>query len=534
MIRRAAPLLLAALLAVGQMSAVRAVEVGAAEIPGVLWSGSRATGSVGGAVFDQVWRLVLTEPRVALVRLQGAVGAELGLYLFDATAASILTATPIEQSAQPGGTQRFSAALPAGTYYLDVNGRNPDRAYAFDLTVALIQDPTPPFLTVSIAGGAAKTNNLSPAVSIAGIDSLSGVEAMRLRVDEGEWGAWTTWSKNASVQFAATEGTHRVEAQVKNGADLISTTESDEITVDLTAPVGTLLSPSLFAVVSGARPTIRYQFSERLQRASWNSAALTIQDANGAFIRGVASYDPATRIGRYTVSSPLVAGVEYVVTQGGARDPAGNLAVIEPWVLSYQVKPKVSFIQANVTAIGERAARLAFNTTRLPAGSTLLLERRTLTASGVTWESAGQVTSTGAALQFVNVRSTASGAYALRFLGSATHQPALSSVINVVLAPQIAVLGTSAIRTVAPGNAQTISMQVLPAEVSDVVMVRYRCTAAFTACTVDARLPVTPDPNGTVSVSWIPAKGNWIWRAKTPATSTHRASTSAPIRFSVR
>jgi hypothetical protein len=534
MIRRVAPLLLAALLAVGQMSAVRAVEAGAAEIPGVLWSGSRATGSVGGAVFDQVWRLVLTEPRVALVRLQGAVGAELGLYLFDATAASVLTATPIEQSAQPGGTQRFSAALPAGTYYLDVNGRNPDRAYAFDLTVALIQDPTPPFLTVSIAGGAAKTNSLNPTVSIAGIDSLSGVEAMRLRVDAGEWGAWIPWSKNTTVQFAATEGTHRVEAQVKNGADLISTTERDEIELDLTAPVGTLLSPSLFAVVSGARPTIRYQLSESLQRASWNSTALTVQDANGAFIRGVASYNPATRIGSYTVSSPLVAGVEYVVTQGGARDPAGNLAVIEPWVLSYQVKPKVSFIQASVTAIGERAARLAFNTTRLPVGSTLLLERRTLTASGVTWESAGQVTSTGAALQFVNVRPTASGAYALRFVGSATHQPALSPVINVVLAPQIVALGTSAIRTVAPGSAQTVSVQVLPAEVRDLTMVRYRCNATFNACTVVERIPVTPNADGIASVSWAPTKGNWVWRAKTATTSAHRKASSTAIRFTVR
>jgi len=534
MVRRVAPLLLGALLAAAQIGGVRAEGPGTSDIPGVLWSGTRVTGSVGGSVYDNVWRLVLTEPRVVLVRLQGELGAELGLYLFDATATSVVTGTPIEQSAKPGGAQLFSAALASGTYYLNVNGRNPDRAYSFVLTLALIQDPTPPFLTVSIADGAAKTNNLSPTVSIAGVDSLSGIEAMRLRVDDGEWSSWMPWNTNTAVQFSAVEGTHQVEAQVKNGADLISTVERDQIDIDLTAPIGTLLSPSRFTVVSNARPTIRYKFSERLQRSSWNTSSLTIQDANGGVIRGIASYDPKTRIGSYTVSSPLVAGVEYVVTQGGARDPAGNFAVSEPWVLSRQIRPRISFAAMSMTAIGAQAARLPFTATRLPVGSTLLLERRIFTDDGVTWESAGQVTTSSSMLQFVNVRPAASGSYALRYLGSATHQPTLSPTINVVLAPKIAVLGEGGIRRVSVSSTQMISVQVLPAAVTDLLMVRYRCNDLFELCVAAERIPVTPDSAGVATVTWTPTEGKWIWRAKTPSSSAHRQATSSEIRFIVR
>jgi len=54
---------------------VRAAEDNAAEIPGTLWSGGRASGSVGGSSYDRVWRLVLTEARVALVQLRGEAGA---------------------------------------------------------------------------------------------------------------------------------------------------------------------------------------------------------------------------------------------------------------------------------------------------------------------------------------------------------------------------------------------------------------------------------------------------------------------------
>ncbi|MFM2104411.1 MAG: hypothetical protein RL006_578 [Chloroflexota bacterium] len=243
---------------------VRAAEDNAAEIPGTLWSGGRASGSVGGSSYDRVWRLVLTEARVALVQLRGEAGAELGLYLFDGSATSVVSGTPIKQSAQPGGSQGFAAPLAAGTYYLDVNGRNEERAYAFTLTVALILDPTPPFLSLDIADGAGRVSSSTVSVAVNAIESLSGLEEMRMRVDAGEWGAWQPFARTAQATFAETEGEHRVEMQVTNGAGLVSATASDTVILDLTAPVGTLITPNLSSLISVSRPTIRYQFTEPL------------------------------------------------------------------------------------------------------------------------------------------------------------------------------------------------------------------------------------------------------------------------------
>ncbi|NQW55835.1 MAG: hypothetical protein HQ458_03125, partial [Chloroflexi bacterium] len=226
----------------------RAAESGV-EIPGIAWPGRPVTSTVGGPVFDQVWRLELPQGRVALIRLDGASGSELGLYLFDETATSILSATPLKQSAKPGGAQRLTAVLPAGTYYLNVNGRNTDRAYRFTLSVTLIEDPTPAFVFAEIANGATRISDPETSVFIGASDSLSGVNAVRYRVDGGAWSEWRAPTGSHPVSFEATEGRHTVEAQARNGAELISDPALASVILDLTAPTGTLLAPASNDVV---------------------------------------------------------------------------------------------------------------------------------------------------------------------------------------------------------------------------------------------------------------------------------------------
>lgn len=105
MIRAHRLLLVAGLLAAfgGPAFPARAVDLDA-DIPGTLWNGGIARSSVGGTLYDRVWRIELPEGRVALLRLFGAKGAELGLYLFDASAASIRTATPCTSRHSKAGT----------------------------------------------------------------------------------------------------------------------------------------------------------------------------------------------------------------------------------------------------------------------------------------------------------------------------------------------------------------------------------------------------------------------------------------------
>lgn len=530
-----APLFFSLLLAVGaQGPAAQGVEDGSGDIPGTLWSGSRATGSVGGPVFDRVWRLVLPEARVAIVQLQGAAGAELGLYLFDSSITSVSTGVPIKQSAQPGGFQRFAAPLPAGTYYLNINGRNVDRAYGFSLTVALILDPTPPFISVSLAEGAARVGSTTVSVGVNATDSLSGVEQVRMRVDDREWAAWQPYSRTLLATLEAREGEHSVEVQVANGAGLLSPVARDLVTLDLTNPVGTLLSPSISSVISVSQPTIRYQFSEPLKRSTWNGAAISIQDADGNVIRGTGTYNPETKIGTYSVSDSLTAGVEYVVQEGSARDRAGNLIAIDPWVLSYRVRPRITLTQNQITAVGSSPVRILFSTESIPVGTELLLERLE-DPNGATWESAGQArVESGADLQRVTFSPQQSGTYHLRFIGSATRWPVVSGRIRVTLAPRIAVVGGLEARRAAVGSTQTATFRVFPASVTDLTLVRSQCNASFTSCTVVERIPVAPSADGTVTHNWTATAGNWTWRLRTPSNPLHREARSAPVRFSVR
>jgi hypothetical protein len=153
-------------------------EDNAAEIPGVPWVGRAVTGLIGAETVDKVWRLELPEGRVGIFRVTGEAGAELGLYLFDSSATSVLTATPLKTSAKAGSSQRFVSLLPAGTYYVNVNGRNVDRKYAFSLSISLIEDPTPPFISIVTASGKTRVSSTEVRMKVFASDGLSGVDAL--------------------------------------------------------------------------------------------------------------------------------------------------------------------------------------------------------------------------------------------------------------------------------------------------------------------------------------------------------------------
>jgi hypothetical protein len=188
-----ASLLVAGLLLGSAPQPVRA-EDNAAEIPGVPWVGRSVTGLIGAETIDKVWRLELPEGRVGIFRVTGEVGAELGLYLFDSSATSVLTATPLKQSAKAGAEQRFTVLLPAGTYYINVNGRNTDRQYAYSLLISLIEDPTPPFLSFVTANGNERVSSTEVRMKVFASDGLSGVEALRWRVDGGALSEWIEYT----------------------------------------------------------------------------------------------------------------------------------------------------------------------------------------------------------------------------------------------------------------------------------------------------------------------------------------------------
>jgi hypothetical protein len=512
----------------------RAAESGA-EIPGIAWPGVPLRSTVGGPIVDRVWRLELPQGRVALIRLSGTSGSELGLYLFDETATSLAAATPMKQSAKPGGAQRLTAVLPAGTYYLNVNGRNTDRAYRFTLSVTLLEDPTPAFVFAEIANGATRISDPETSVYIGASDSLSGVDAVRYRVDGGAWSEWRAPVTSHPVTFEATEGRHTVEAQARNGAELISDPALASVILDLTAPTGTLLAPASNDVVYTARPTIQYRFSEALQPTSWSTNGLTLQSLDGAIVGGSGSYSAATKTGRFTTAA-LTPGVEYVVQIGDATDLAGNPVLADAWTLTYLVPTSISTPQRTLAVAGDSEPTLRFRAVGVPAGALLVVERLETTETGtLRWEGVTTIAARGdGALQRVAITPDRSGRYAIRFPGSATHGTSRTASIDVTLTPSLTRLGGSAVREVALGAAATAEFRVDPSGISRGTLLRSRCTSTFSQCTVVERRPIEINGSGFVSVTWIPTAGTWSWQLQLKANELHEAALSARARFRVR
>jgi len=518
-------------------SAVRAIGADAPnEIPGLPWSGSSVTASVGGATVDRVWRIEVTSARQAILELSGATGAELGLYVFDATATSILTATPLRQSALPGAAQRLSVPLLPGTYYVDVNGRNTDRAYTFTLRLSLVVDPTPPFATVAIADGRSRISTPETTVKVTASDALSGIDALRTRVDGGAWGDWVAPATRLAVTLSEREGLHSVGLQARNGAGLVTTAVDDTVILDLTAPTVTLLAPTAGSIVRAATPTIRVRFSEAADAAAWLRGGLVVESPDGAQLFGAATYDAVTRIGSFIPSS-LVAGVDYVVRLGEARDVAGNYAVLEPWTITYVVPTRVRTFATTIAVPFGSAATFTFDTSGIEPGTPLTLERlEQLDGNTVIWEELQTFAALGnGRVQRIRVTPETSGTYIIRYSGAPGLAASRSADVRLNVVPVIRFgSGTVARRIVGVNKTTAFTFTVAPTTLTSATLVGSKCTAAFTNCRVALRLPATIDAAGKVRLTWRATKGFWSWQLRVGATTTTIAGASPVVRLTVR
>ncbi|MHB8460784.1 MAG: PPC domain-containing protein, partial [Candidatus Limnocylindrales bacterium] len=93
-------------------------------IPGTPLPSTVVSGTLGGPVYDVVYRLDIQPGQIILVSLTGTSGTDFDLYLFDATATTVYGTTGlVAKSTGPTSTESLSVASPlGGTYYLDLNG----------------------------------------------------------------------------------------------------------------------------------------------------------------------------------------------------------------------------------------------------------------------------------------------------------------------------------------------------------------------------------------------------------------------------
>ena len=508
-------------------------------IPGVLLVGNSATGAVGGATYDQVWRLEVAAPRVLSLRLDPLeVGAQLGLYLLANGITSLqdefFDLYTLKSSALGGGVQRITIALRPGTYYINVNGRNVDRAYKFSLTLSLVPDPTPPIATLALAGGKNLIDSAVTTASITARDALSGVDSYRIRVAGEAWGDWatvqtiSTLSVTVPLQLRAVSGLQRVDLETRNPLGLVSELASDSVTLDLSIPRATRLSPSgSDGITTVAKPVVTYQFSEPMIAATWLAGGLSVTFADGQPVVGKFTYDTKLRRGSWVPTTNLPLGSTIVVSGGSPTDLAGNRAVIETLSLTYLAPTKLVAAAASGKPFIDAPLNLRVSSSGIPVGATVWLERYT----GSEWVGYRSITLTSTSGR-VNMPVPESGRYRWRYQSDGLRKEAISSAFTIAVRPRVVLTGqsTSSARAVVRGRAVTIAGVATPASMP-VNLTLYSCNSSFTTCTPRETTPLVPGEEGQFSLVWTPAKGYWAWGVKSTATADLSAGSSPLYRF---
>ena len=322
---RALPLLAAVLLACAGYAPVRAAA--SSDIPGTpLPPSGQIRSAVGGSIFDLVYAIEAPAASVLAISLRGEPGAELGLYLYGEGSTSILTAFPILSSAKPGGVQSISVRfIRASTVYINVNGRNSDRAYDFTLLASILRDETPPIIISAVSNSRSQSSGVC--VAVRSTDPISGITGIKLTDEFGGGDAdWVSFSGSAvhCTALAAGDGVRNLTLRTRNGVNLASaafrlTTIIDDVVPELisVSPTGSLLL--------AARGAISWRFDSAITTIVPLESAVNVFNQAGRVINGTVTRSADRRSVTWTPSSSIPAGNVLLASLGAVRDAAGNM-----------------------------------------------------------------------------------------------------------------------------------------------------------------------------------------------------------------
>jgi len=511
-------------------TAARAVN-GGGEIPGVPLPSTQLVSKAGGDIIDQVWRVELEKGKIALIRVDGEPGAELGLYLFSGDATSVVTSTPLRKSAQPGASQVITASLPAGTYYINVNGRNQERAYTFTLATSLYEDVTPPMLSATFATGLGKVSTDYVDVKTNAVDLLSGTPDIRYKVDSPDWTEWRAYSESLRIPLSPEERTYQIDIQVRNGVGLLSAVTTLYATVDRTPPTATLTSVFTDGIALEPRPKIEIQYDEAMNISSVRPS-VNLRELSGAFIPLKCAYNSESRSSSCRPTVDLALGKSYLVEHVGARDLAGNLSMpISPLSLTYYKNTTVSLELGKREAIVGEVLQVSVRTFGIPDKSIVMLQART-TQSGE-WENvSGMRIADGIGRAILTPSLTKE--YRAVFLGSPLRAPSQSGTKTLLIMPRVSIENpSSSFLSRRSDRIVKFSASVDPA-IGPVQFVIIRCTNVFRNCVVHRKEELSVDQGGRVQWTWVTERGYWKFRVATSAQEGLSASATSPIRITVR
>ena len=221
-----------------------------------------------------------------------------------------------------------SATIPAGadgqkTIYIQFRDAASTVSPVYSDSITL--DTTGPVGTVAINNNAEATSNRNVTLSISATDAAVTVTNMRLSWDGVVWNAWEVYAmtRNATIPVGA-DGTKTLYIQFRDSLGNVSTTYSDSIVLDRTAPTGSVVinggavSTNNRAVVL-TLAAIDASSTVTNMRFSWNG---TTWYGWEAYATSRNATIPGTTAGTYTIYTQF-------------RDAAGNISTAVNDAINY-------------------------------------------------------------------------------------------------------------------------------------------------------------------------------------------------------
>ena len=345
----------------------------AGDIPGTPFEGTAISGTVGGELIDVVYSLNIESGTVLLVTLRGEAGAELGLYAFASDAASVYTDLPLAQSAKPGDEQSISLQFFRETViYLNVNGRNIDRPYGFQLIVSRVIDKTPPIVITSKVPRAAPDQHICAQIEAA--DRISGVQSVAVYESTNrrdlQWHAYDG-VKRYCADLDLTEGSHSISIAVRNTIGLERHHVVGNVIIDNTIPVVGIRAPRS-GVLLDSRGLLTWRASEAIRAVGKVNKLVVVTSQQGEVVPGATTISSDKRTISWKPLRNIPAGSLLIATLGTVRDQAGNLSTfIEPHFVRRKLPTSVSL---SIASVRLKKAQLVIGVSRNLIGETIEIQ----------------------------------------------------------------------------------------------------------------------------------------------------------------
>ncbi|MDI6780910.1 MAG: Ig-like domain-containing protein, partial [bacterium] len=185
-------------------------------------------------------------------------------------------------------------------------------------TDTIIYDHYSPTGTITINNGAALTNDREVYLSLSYEDSISGVDMISLREGTTTWGAWESAVTARKLIMSSGDGDKSVYYRIKDKSGRVSVEYSDTITLDTSAPSGTL------SINNGSLTTAS---SNVVLYLAYSGAPTQVRFSNDGQVWG----EWNVMAGTYSWTIPLDDGQKRVYAQ--LQDAAGNTSECSDTIL---------------------------------------------------------------------------------------------------------------------------------------------------------------------------------------------------------